>query len=134
MSEKITLVKNVFDKDKFTDTVNINFNQVEEQELQETLPTVEDFFLMYDKLFFNIPKEGELNSHEFLIKTSTEYIGFEPISEQIQALIEEINTLRFQNLTLQQENIQKQIPNENVDLKAILKESIADSIAINAIR
>ena len=134
MSEKITLVKNVFDKDKFTDTVNINFNQVEEQELQETLPTVEDFFLMYDKLFFNIPKEGELNSHEFLIKTSTENIGFEPISEQIQALIEEINTLRFQNLTLQQENIQKQIPNENVDLKAILKESIADSIAINAIR
>jgi hypothetical protein len=48
---------------------------------------------------------GEANSHEFLIKQSTEYIGFEEQNQTIQALLDEITELREENLEIRKQNL-----------------------------
>ena len=63
--------------------------------------------LDYIILFFIIyPPWGETNSHEYLVKTSGEYINFEEVNEEIEALRAEITQLRQDLLNLQIENIQ----------------------------
>jgi hypothetical protein len=62
-----------------------------------------NFFKIIKLYFFSIPKFGDTNSHEYLIKTSSEYIGSTNLNDDlIQALLEETNQLRQENLELQQ--------------------------------
>ena len=68
---------------------------------------------MYNELFYDIPEMGELNSHEFLIKTSGEYIDNEIDNEVIQALQNEITQLREELLQSQQNLID--ITNQQTD-------------------
>ena len=94
--EKISLKKQAYAKEQFINTIDTNFTQ-----LANTLPTnaastqvsVEQFFQEYQDLFYIIPKFGTTNSHEYLIKTSTDYIGATAGTNDgtIQALIDEIN-------------------------------------------
>ena len=65
------------------------------------MATVEDFFNIYNNLFFIIPKYGEINSHEYLIKESSDYIDYQANQLEIEALLEEIAELRESNLQLQ---------------------------------
>ena len=69
---------------------------------------------MYNSLFYDIPADGETNSHEYLVKTSGEYINFEQNDEDIQALLDEITTLRQENLDLTQQVINLQISSSNL--------------------
>ena len=68
---------------------------------------LEDFewYPVYQTLFFEIPKFGDINSHEYLIKTSQAYAGDFNNDDTIQALIEEVTQLRQENLDLQQQVI-----------------------------
>jgi hypothetical protein len=52
-------------------------------------------------LFYDIPKFGETNSHEYLIKQSSDYVGSAILTDDIQALLDEITSLREENLELQ---------------------------------
>ena len=109
--EQVNLNRQVFDKAKFNETVNTSFSQLGVEEVDPSffdinLATQDDFFTLYDKFFFEIPKEGATNSHTFLIQESTEYIGYEQNQEEIQALLQEIADLREENLTLRQENVE----------------------------
>ena len=71
--------------------------------------TVEEFFELYTTLFYEIPATGEVNSHQYLIDRSTEYIGFTEEKEQdIQVLLDEITQLREELLSTQQELIASQ--------------------------
>ncbi len=108
--EKISLKKQAYAKEQFINTIDTNFTQ-----LANTLPTnaaptqvsIDQFFQEYQDLFYIIPKFGNTNSHEYLIKTSQEYIGSSNTiaDDTIQALIDEITQLREENLTLQQQLI-----------------------------
>ena len=51
-----------------------------------------DFFDLYNQLFYEIPTSGD-NSHETLIKKSSDYINYQPTDDTIQALLNEINSL-----------------------------------------
>jgi hypothetical protein len=107
MSEQINLSKQVYSKTQYERVIDTSFTQL----LQPTptssvvLPTVSvtEFFQNYQQLFFVIPKFGDTESHEYLIKTSQEYIGSFNNDDTIQALVEEITNLRQENLTLQQQ-------------------------------
>ena len=105
----VNLNRQVFDKKKFNETVDTSFTQLVTQPdptfFDLNLATVEDFFTLYEKFFFQIPKEGEVNSHTYLIKESSDYVGFQANSEDIQALLDEIADLRQENLSLRQEQI-----------------------------
>jgi len=100
----ISLNRQVFDKQQFENTVDTSFTQLNipvTSSVVTTPPTIEQFFDFYNQLFYQIPKLGDTNSHAYLVKTSGEYIGNTQNDDVIQALIDEINVLRQQNLDLQ---------------------------------
>jgi hypothetical protein len=100
--ERINLVKQVFDKRQYDKTINTSFNQLTFA-TGSALPSVDQFFDYYNELFFEIPKFGVTNSHEYLIKTSQDYIGLDTQNEEIQALVAEITDLRQEVLSLNQQ-------------------------------
>jgi hypothetical protein len=106
MAENIKLNKEVFNKRDYEKTINTSFNELGTPTIQEQLdnqPTVQEFFDMYNTLFYQINELGETNSHEYLIKTSSEYINFGENNELIEALQEEIAQLREELLETQQQ-------------------------------
>tara|TARA_R110001592_G_scaffold71055_3_gene217453 strand:+ start:501 stop:1019 length:519 start_codon:yes stop_codon:yes gene_type:complete len=109
MAERIDLIKDVFNKAEYIKTIDTSFNEfgavsiTEDQQLQ---PSVEEFFGLYNSLFYDISALGETNSHQYLIRTSGEYINFDEINDEIQALQAEIAQLRSDLLTAQMEGAQ----------------------------
>jgi len=111
MSENVNLNKQVYDKNQYTKVIDTSFKELGVQTIQEQLnqqPTVNDFFAMYNELFYNIPELGATNSHEYLIKTSSEYINYTANQEIIDALQAEIAQLRIDLLDSQKQVIQLQ--------------------------
>jgi len=106
-NKNINLKRQVFDKAKFNETVNTNFTQLKSeldpQFFDLSLATLDDFWSLYEKFFYDIPKDGDINSHLYLVKTSGEYINYTPQKEEIEALLEEIAELRTENLEVRQE-------------------------------
>ena len=101
----LNLRKKLYNKEAYLNTINTQFNELLPPSLPtpvEEVTTVDEFFQIYESLFYEIPKEGDINSHEFLIKQSTEYVGAQGISDEMQALFDEITVLREENLELQQ--------------------------------
>jgi hypothetical protein len=109
MAEEIILNKTVYDKNQYTKVIDTSFTQLVQPAATSSIisPTisVSEFFSNYQSLFFEIPKFGNINSHEYLIKTSQEYAGDFNNDDTIQALIEEVTQLRQENLDLQQQII-----------------------------
>jgi len=100
MREQINLTRNSFSKTQYPKVIDIEFSQLTPQVTESVAVqevSVDEFFLLYDKLFFDIPQRGN-NSHETLITTSTEYIGYNPLTTEIEALQQEITELRRQLL------------------------------------
>ncbi len=111
--DKLNLNKKVFEKRQYHKIIDTSFNQlttqfIAPQNLPET-STVDEFFKMYNELFYDIPENGDLNSHEFLIKQSSAYINFQQENDDIQSFLDEISSLREENLKLQQTNLKLQI-------------------------
>jgi hypothetical protein len=117
MAQQVKLVKRVYDKNQYQRVIDTSFTQLVQPVVVTdvaVLPTVDEFFSDYDQLFFDIPKFGETNSHEYLIQTSQEYIGPSNIvNDEIQALIDEITELRQENLDLQQQLLSAITPSTN---------------------
>lgn len=72
------------------------------QPVEDIEGSIEDFFAEYERLFFDIPTEGEVQSHQALVRRSSEYSGFEKDTEEVDSLLEELEALRQQNLELEQ--------------------------------
>ena len=105
LGENSNLKREAFNRKQFDDTIDTSFkelgvNNVDPSTFDPSLATVGDFFTIYQTLFFQIPKEGDANSHEFLIKESIEYTQFRAQQDEIDALLAEIDELRAQNVTL----------------------------------
>jgi len=99
MSEQLNLSKDVYGTATYTKVIDTQFRQlVAPVEPVEESVSVDKFFQLYDELFLEIPISGEFNSHEYLVRRSSEYIGGELLSDNEKALIEEINSLRQQLL------------------------------------
>ena len=119
--KKITLKAQRFDKNKFNETVDTKFSQLvnvpNPSFFDRDLAVLDDFWYLYDKFFYIIPKLGEIESHEYLAKTSSEYADFATINTEIQALLDEIAELRKENLELIQDatNLDNYIDPNNPD-------------------
>lgn len=100
----------VFNKDAYEKTIDTSFSQVTPPAppVEDTM-TVEEFFNMYNALFYDIPVEGDINSHAYLVRTSGDYIGTEAISEDVQLLLDEITSLREQLLAANQQILLAQV-------------------------
>lgn len=102
MGQDVKLVKEVYGRNTFVKVVNTQFTELYTPVTASAAPTqqitVDQFFDLYNTLFFQIPATGDVNSHEFLVKRSTEYLGGGVLTDNERAYIEEINTLRQQLL------------------------------------
>lgn len=105
MKQKVNLNKQVFSKTQYPRVISTEFTQLVPESTGSVAVedvTVDEFFILYDDLFFDIPQTGN-NSHETLITTSTEYIGFSPINEELEALQQEITNLRLELIQARQD-------------------------------
>lgn len=93
MSNEVNLKKKVLNSNQFKQIVDTSFStfvRIPEEEL----PTIEEFFSFYDQLYFSIPVEGNTNSHEYLVRKSSELRSFDQDTQNIQPLLDEIASLR----------------------------------------
>lgn len=109
MSSIVDLSKQVFEKQQYRQVVDTSFTELTVGGTSPTssnaviLPTVQEFFDNYSQLFYTIPKTGEINSHQYLVNQSSEYIGGQEVNQEVEALLREITALREENLQLQQQ-------------------------------
>ena len=110
MAEQINLNKTVYSKTQYERVIDTSFTQLVQPTPVSPLSipsiSVAEFFTNYQEIFYQIPKFGPTNSHEYLIKTSQAYIGqTQTENDTMQALIDEITQLRQDNIDLQQQLI-----------------------------
>ena len=102
MPQEVNLIKEVYSRNTFTRVVDTSFSELYTPVTASIAPsqqiTVDEFFDLYNELFFDIPATGEINSHEYLVARSTEYLGGGVLTDNEKAYIEEINSLRQQLL------------------------------------
>jgi len=99
---QIPIEKQVFDKDAFGKVINTQFSYLLNNQAEETPTfTIDDFFQLYEDLFYQIPKEGDTNSHRYILEKEADYLGVIISQDDIQALLDEITTLRQQVLDSQ---------------------------------
>lgn len=112
MDNSIQITKTVFSTDKFSKVVDTSFKTFTQPVLAEDTDTPEELFRLYEKLYYSIDITGETNSHEYLIKKSSELVNFDRVTEDIQPLLDEIAQLREQNLALNQQIIDLETANK----------------------
>jgi hypothetical protein len=102
------LNKTVYPKGIYENVIDTSFSQTPPPSEENTI-TVEQFFKYYNTIFYDIPIEGDINSHTYLVQKSGEYIGTTGLNEDVQVLLDEISSLQQQNLNLSQQIINMQI-------------------------
>ena len=98
MAKKIEIKKTVFNRESFQQVVDREFKFFKELEPVVDPDSIEELFRLYDKLYINIPIEGELNTHQYLVERSSELYKIDTQLENIQPLLDEIASLRIQIL------------------------------------
>lgn len=101
------LTKTVYPKGIYENIIDTSFAQTPPVPEENTL-TVEQFFSYYNTIFYDIPVEGNINSHTYLVKKSGDYTGVTGFNDDTQILLDEISSLQRENLALNQQitNIQ----------------------------
>jgi hypothetical protein len=90
-----TVVGNNYDKVLDTEFKTFGVNNIS----GITQISIEEFFQIYNELFYQIPKEGDDNSHNFILNKTIEYLDVKLADdESIQALLDEVAFLRRQIL------------------------------------
>ena len=103
MANDINIQKTVFNTTEFNKVVDSTFKTFTQPVPAEDKDTPDELFRLYEKLYYVIDRKGDTNSHEYLIKKSSELITFDKVTEDIQPLLDEIAQLRQENLSLNQQ-------------------------------
>ena len=107
MSAIIPVKYAVYDKNRFSKVIDIQFKELYTTEPIAPEVTVADFFALYDSLFFSISKEGDIDSHRYILNREAEYLGVKFADNiDINALLQEITDLRKQLVNTEATNIQ----------------------------
>ena len=98
MARKVEIKKTVFNRKEFDGVIDSKFRFFIEPEPVTDPDTVQELFRLYDKLYALIPIEGEEQTHQYLVERSSELYKIDVQLESIQPLLDEIASLRTQNL------------------------------------
>jgi hypothetical protein len=100
---QIPVQKTVYDKNAYNRVIDTQFSQLINQSADEEQLsfTVDNFFELYDQVFYQIPKEGDTNSHQYILQREADYLGISISQDDVQALLNEITSLRQQVLDTQ---------------------------------
>lgn len=102
MVKRVEIKKTVFDNTKFTRVVDKNFSTFVLPPV-DTTDDVATFFQLYEDLYYVIDILGETNSHEYIVKKSSELLNFDTVTQDIQPLLDEIAQLRTELLDANQQ-------------------------------
>jgi hypothetical protein len=113
--ETYNLNKKIYGKVSYENVINTSITQLQNPPSpQSNTITIEEFFSFYQTLFYEIPKEGEINSHRFLVEQSGQYIGDTQITSDVQALLDEITSLRQNLLAANQQLLDIQMSSSTI--------------------
>lgn len=107
MANDVRIKKTVASKAEFDKVVNTQFTSFVSLAPTENTDTVAELFRLYNKLYYEIPTEGD-NSHTFLIQESSKMVSIEKDLTEIQPLLDEITELRERLLLVNQQLIEVQ--------------------------
>ena len=102
MDKSIEIKKTVFDNTNFTKVVDRSFNTFVLPPVDNT-DEVANFFRLYEDLYYVIDILGDIDSHQYIVKKSSELLNFDAVTQDIQPLLDEIAQLREENLALSQQ-------------------------------
>ncbi len=108
MDREIKIQKTVYNKQDLDLISSREFTTFTRPVQQEDTITIEEFFDLYEKLYVEIPVEGDVNSHRYLVERSSELVSFDTNTEEIQPLLDEITQLRLQLLDANEQIIELQ--------------------------
>lgn len=101
---KINLESLVVGREEFDRIVDRKFYELtNDEEVINLSRTIEQFFQDYEDLYYQIPTEGNIASHQYLVNMSSKMFPIIQDQSDIQPLLDEIANLRAQNLKIQQE-------------------------------
>jgi len=100
---KVQIKKTVYDNTGLSKIVDREFRSFGDPVPEQDLDTVTELFRLYDKLYLDIPVEGDSNSHRYLVQKSSELLNVDLDNEVIQPLLDEIAELRQELLEANQE-------------------------------
>jgi hypothetical protein len=103
MASNVKIEKTVFNNTEFGKVIDTTFNTFVQPTTGSLADSINDFFRMYEDLYYTIDITGPINSHEYLVKKSSELLNFDATTQNIQPLLDEIAQLRQENLTLNQQ-------------------------------
>lgn len=106
--DSIKVKRTVLSKDKFEKAVDNSFKTFIDPTVEQDTQTVEEFFNLYAKLYYEIPIEGETNSHQYLLQESAKLVDIEKDLTDVQPLLDEITELRERLLVVNQQMIEIQ--------------------------
>lgn len=98
MASNFEIRKTVLDKTKYNLVVDRTIKTFIPTEIESAEVQIDTLFRLYDELYTEIPVEGDTNSHEYLVRRSSELVTLEDTLEDIQPLLDEIAQLREQLL------------------------------------
>lgn len=100
---QIPIQKTVFNKDNYPKVIDNKFKQLLNNTIEEetTEVSLEEFFQLYSSFFYQIPREGDINSHRYILEKEAEYLGVQLNEDNVQLLLDEITTLRQEVLDAQ---------------------------------
>ena len=98
MDKKVQIQKTVLDRTGFKDFIDNSFKFFKEPDPVVDTDTVEELFRLYDKLYLEVPIEGDSPSHQYLVEQSSELYQVDKQLENIQPLLDEVASLRTQLL------------------------------------
>ena len=106
MAKNVNVRNKAYNKEQLDKVVDRRFSFFGSAADTEDEITVEEFFQLYEELYYEIPLNGPNNSHEYLARRSGELINYETDTTDIQPLLDEIAALRQQILAVQEDNIE----------------------------
>ena len=100
---QIPVEKNVFSRD-FSRVVDVEFHAFGQNDGNSSVKAIslDEFFQLYEDFFYTIPKEGDAQSHRYILNRTTQYLGVKLADDiDVNALLEEITNLRQELLDTQ---------------------------------
>jgi len=111
MANDIRIQKTVLNKEEFDKVIDSSFTTFVDPAAEVDNDTVEELFRLYSKLYYEVPIEGETNSHTYLLKESSKLVNLEKDLTDVQPLLDEISDLRERLLSVNQEMVELQTGN-----------------------
>lgn len=113
MVKTVEVKKTVVARDVFNKVIDSSFTFFVDPVTVTADRTVEDFFNDYEALYYEIPVEGDVNSHSFLVRKSSELTSVDSSLFDVQPLLDEITSLREELLTANQRIIELETENND---------------------